>query len=250
MTPLAGSLRTEFKIRSEAAHLARERHLRTLREERDRKERRDDQRDQLAADLADLGMMMVSASEIAIFRSQLDTYDTATIIALQENERALAEAQERLDAILLKAHVLPDGRRVFKTEDGTRVFDEFGSEVAGSVISPDEIADHRPRYEVFRSALDHKNDVVEERQDLIRYQGKLDNARERLDQGDITRGEYDRLQDDLKTSMPEAVRRHVPGMEGSASPAPGAPSAASIASPDALSDIAPVRTVRTMSFDH
>lgn len=250
MTPLAGSLRTEFKIRCEAARLARERHLRALREERDRKERRDDQRDELAADLADIGMMMVSASEIAIFRSQLDTYDTATVISLQENERALAEAQERLDAILLKAHVLPDGRRVFKTEDGTRVFDEFGSEVAGAVISPDEIADHRPRYEVFQSARDTRNQLHTERENILEFQGKLDAARERVDQGDITRGEYDRLQDDLKTSMPEAVRRHVPGMEGSASPAPGAPSSAAIASADALSDMVPVRTVRTMSFDH
>lgn len=249
MTPLAGSLRTEFKIRSEAAHLARERHLRTLREERDRKERRDDQRDQLAADLADLGMMMVSASEIAIFRSQLDTYDTATVIALQENERALAEAQQRLDAILLKAHVLPDGRRVFKTEDGTRVFDEFGSRVDASTITPDAIMDHHPTWETYQHDFEEIKRLQIERNTLVEYQGKLDDARDRLNSGDMTRAEYTQLRDELEISMPDAVQRYVPGMEERASPEPDAPSASTDMSLDISADMVPTRAAPTMSFD-
>lgn len=118
MTPLAGALRSGFNSSSEAAHLARERHLQTLREDRERKDRRDDQAERLEEEFIDLGMMMVSASEVAVFRAELDTYDTATVIALQENELALEEARQNLNAILLQAYVLPDGRRVFKAEDG------------------------------------------------------------------------------------------------------------------------------------
>lgn len=248
MTPLTGSLRTEFKVRSEAAHLAREHHLRTLRE-RSRKERRDDQRDQLAEDLADLGMMMVSASEVAIFRAQLDTYDTATVIALQDNARALEEAQQRLDSILLRAHVLPDGRRVFKSEDGTRVFDEFGSRVDASTITPDAIMDHHPTWETYQHDLEAIKRLQIERNTLVEYQGKLDDARDRLNSGDMTRAEYTQLRDELEISMPDAVRRHVPGMEESASAAPDAPSASTDVSLDISADMVTTRAAPTMSFD-
>ena len=167
MTPVAGALRSEFKMRSEAAALLRERHLHALREERVRRERRDDQRDVADQDFLDLAVTMLTVSEIATFRAELDMYETASVIALQENERALEAAQRQVEEILLRAHVLPDGRRVFKTEDGTRVFDEFGVEIEASVITPESIADERPRYETYEAARDARDHLRQERKAIL-----------------------------------------------------------------------------------
>ena len=46
-----------------------------------------------------------------------------------------------------QAYLLPDGRRVFKTEDGSRVFDEHSIEVTD--FDPETIEDWRPRREAF-----------------------------------------------------------------------------------------------------
>lgn len=144
------------------------------------------------------------------FRVELDSYDTATIAALQENERELAAVRERLDGLLLKAHVLPDGRRVFKTEDGRRVFDEFGSELDVTTIDPDLIGDERPRWESYQPYFERSQELTLERDEILEYQSRLDAARERIDAGEISREEFDELRDELKTAMPDAVRAQVP----------------------------------------
>lgn len=54
-----------------------------------------------------------------------------------QNGRALERVQEDLRIMVDKAYVLPDGRRVFKTEDGMRVFDEHGEEIKG--FDPDPV---------------------------------------------------------------------------------------------------------------
>lgn len=115
--------------------------------QRDLRERRE-QQDEIEADEAefvDMALSIVSAEVIADFRVELDTYDEATTAALQDVVERLDIAQQRVDDILEQAHVLPDGRRVFKTKDGLRVFDEHGVELAPSEIDPDEIADHLTR---------------------------------------------------------------------------------------------------------
>lgn len=164
--------------------------------------------------------MALTPTESAAFRVELDTYDTATVIALQENELALEEAQRRLDEILLRAFVLPDGRRVFKTEDGTRVFDELGAEIDPSVIAPEDIDGHHPSWETYRSHRHAIERLHAERGTILEHQQRLDDARERLNRGALTREDYERLHEDLATSMPEAVRQHLPGIDAGGDPAP------------------------------
>lgn len=206
--PAIGDLGRAFRTSAGlAAHLrAFQRHQEEERLRRDR--RQDAQGDE--AELMDFAMVMVSASELETFRVELDSYDTATIAALQENERELAAVRERLDGLLLKAHVLPDGRRVFKTEDGTRVFDEFGSELDLTVIDPDLIENSRPRWEAYKPDFERVRELTEERDEILEYQQKLDAARERIDAGEISREEFDEMRDELKTAMPDAVRAQVP----------------------------------------
>lgn len=209
MSFVAGSLGREFKNRNEAA--LRQRLLQEQRAERDRRERRA-VADGKAAEMMDLAVSVLTSTEVAEFSVELDTYDTATVEALQENERQLDFVRERIEALLSKAYILPDGRRVFKTEDGLRVFDEHGLELDAETIDPDVIPEQHPRWEAYKPEFDRFQELERERTRLLEYQSELDDAREQLNSGEMTREEYDELRDHLKDTMPEAVRAHVPGL--------------------------------------
>jgi hypothetical protein len=201
------SLRREFASRTQA-EVFRRFQLQQA-EERQRREREEDLSKE-TSDLIDVAVTMATASQIRALEVDIDTYDAATVAALQENEEQMRDVRGELDEMLSKAYVLPDGRRVFKTEDGLRVFDEHGKEVSPDLIDPHEIADHLPRWERYKLKLDRYSALQNERADLIDYQDKLDAARERLHHGDMTQREYDDLRQDLVNDMPEAVRRQIP----------------------------------------
>ena len=205
------ALRREFTTRTqpEAYRFLQQQEV----EERKRRERNDDM-DKDVADLVDLALVVISEAQAREFRFEIDRYDTATVNALYENEKALEQIQTQLDEMLAQAYVLPDGRRVFKTEDGLRVFDEHGKEVSNEFIDPNEIADHLPRWERFQLGLERRDALIDERADLTGYQDKLDDARERLDAGEMTQDEYDQLRKDLVDDMPAAVRRQIPELAG------------------------------------
>ncbi|MVA97967.1 hypothetical protein GN330_12000 [Nitratireductor sp. CAU 1489] len=202
-------LRRSFRQSSgEAYRLAARQHQLAEKERRERKEQMEGE----AAEFMDFAMAMITIDEANEFRIELDTYDAATIAALQENERQLIHTREEMDRLLAKAHVLPDGRRVFKTDDGLRVFDEHGEELFGDVIAPGEIDDRRPRWEKFETQWQRLESLEHERTDILDYQQKLDDARERLDEGNLTRGEYEQLREGLKADMPGAVRAQIPDL--------------------------------------
>lgn len=204
---VAGALRKEFISRSETAAF---RHFQLQQQEERKRRERDEGIESSTAELLDLAMLIVTEAEERQLRLELDRYDAATIEALYLNEAEMAKVREKLGRMLAEAHVLPDGRRVFKTEDGTRVFDEHGNEVDADTIHPDEIGDDKPTWEQFQSEFERYEALEHERQELLDYQAKLDEARERLDAGEMTREEYDRLREDLVEQMPEAVRMQVP----------------------------------------
>ncbi|MEX0957548.1 MAG: hypothetical protein WDZ83_20320 [Rhizobiaceae bacterium] len=204
---VTGMLRREFASRTQAEAF---RFFQQQEAEQRKRRDREDDLDKDVAALADLAAAALSAEQARELRIQIDRYDAATVDALYENEQALVHAQARVDELLAKAYVLPDGRRVFKTEDGQHVYDEHGNELDLSVIDPDTIEDWRPHWEVFDAASDEVERLEQERTELIAYQDKLDAARERLDAGDMTQAEYDCLQQVLVNEMPDAVRRQIP----------------------------------------
>ena len=191
-------------------------HHNRRREEREKHERDAEKGDNAFAEIA--GAVLATSEEIADFQVTLDAYDEAAINALMQNEQDLLVVREQLDDMLSKAYVLEDGRRVFKTEDGTRVFDEHGVELPPDSIDPDLIDDLRPRAEPYLEALHVEKSLVEERADLLDFQEKLDHAREESNRGDLTKEELDDLKSDLEASMPPSVREQL-GMETS-QPAP------------------------------
>lgn len=216
---VAGALRREFAGRSEAAAFRR-----FQQQQRDERKRRDheDSVGNDASELLDMAALIVTDVELREFRFQLDRYDAATIEALYENDAALELILRKKEELLFRAYVLPDGRRVFKSEDGIRVFDEHGTQLDASDIDPDLIDESHPSWEVYKPVLDEHTRLIEERRALLDYQAKLDNARERLDAGDMTREEFDRLRGELDETMPDAVRSRIPELAENRQPEPDA----------------------------
>lgn len=148
-----------------------------------------------------------TAEQVAAFNQHLDSYDTQTVHALMENGEALDKLGVQLRRMEDDAYLLPDGRRVFKTHDGQRVFDQHGADISRDVIDPREIGDKYSRWETYKAANDAKAGLELERQGLLDYQAKLDDARSRAGHGDMSKKQLDDLDADLKASMPAPVRQ-------------------------------------------
>jgi hypothetical protein len=182
------------------------------RHDRERKEELDDKSE---ADASAMAMAVAvsppaTAQQIAVFEADLTIYDTATVDALMTNTHELSRVRAQMDAMLAQAFIMDDGRHVFKSEDGTQVFDEFGVEVGADELDPASIPNHHPTWEVFSAVTDEHAALLEERQALLDYQQQLDEAREALVEGEITEAELEALQARLIADMPEAVRAKLP----------------------------------------
>ena len=190
--------------------LARERRQHDLehvkRREKHRKEEAEREGDE---DVLAFAALAFQAAEIERLRTRITEYDAATVEALQRNTEELAAAEARVQAMLDNAFALPDGRRVFRTENGQQVFDEFGDKVSEDKLDPDVIPEHRTSWEDYEEAVEEGERVRDERQDLIDYQERLDDARDRLDEGGLTEDELDDIAADLEASMPSAVREEL-----------------------------------------
>lgn len=152
---------------------------------------------------------LAAPARIADFRVKLDTYETKTVEALMENQEAMQRVRQNLDGMLGNAHVLSDGRRVFKTEDGESVYDEHGQKLDREVIDPSGIDGRKPKWEAFKGATSEQAKLEGEQQGLLDYQAKLDDARDRVGKDGLTDAELTEMETDLRNAMPEAVRAKV-----------------------------------------
>ena len=170
------------------------------------------------------------------FETRLDQYDAAIIRALQRNERQqmlidqkLREVREDLRRMLNKAHILEDGRRAFLTQDRTRAFDEFGTELSKedhdfSLFPTDSniAEDFLKRRKFNEELLQQKEDLRTEREGIYAFQKKSDRARDRV--GEIRKetndgmarhdlddleAEFEALETDLQTALPSSVRNEL-----------------------------------------
>lgn len=158
----------------------------------------------------------VSAAEIERLDERMSLHHQAVIEALQENRDRLDVSRRRLDDMLGKAYVLEDGRRVFKTEDGQRVFDEHGNELGADEIDPDAIDAWRPRWEAYAEERDRHHALETERDALLDYQDKLDQAQARIDGGTLSEDDFADIEALLAESAPAAVRQKLPASEPAA----------------------------------
>ena len=208
---VAGALGRSFrKGANEEAH---RRVLWQLREQQDRQRRqREEQFDQSESDLIDLATAIITSEQAELFQSELNIYHEATYEALRENEERLEGIETRIEHMLSRAHVLEDGRRVFKTEDGTRVFDEFGKELDEQTIAPTDIDDNRPRWERFSGAMEERERLLQQREELLDFQSDLDGAQDLLDSGKMTQEQFEERRQYLRDHAPDAVKVHAKGI--------------------------------------
>ena len=148
--------------------------------------------------------------ELEEFSAELNILDVATISAILHNQEILQRLYRERDAMLDNAYMLEDGTRVFKSEDGARVFDEHGDLVSDEVIHPDEIPDHHTKAEPYLNILSgiKKHKAIES--ELIAYQEKLDEARQRVDSREMTKQELEKYKVNLQRDMPIEVKRQLP----------------------------------------
>ncbi|MEX0956391.1 MAG: hypothetical protein WDZ83_14425 [Rhizobiaceae bacterium] len=212
--PILHSIREEF-ARSAAWRRERERRFvenSRRREEEDRKRGRDhEDRHDALLDVA----VAALATNVELDRASLemDIYKTATVDALMENEEQLKLVREQKRILLDQAYVLPDGRRVFKTEDGTQVFDEFGKEVDASIIEPDQIEDWRPFWEKYQSPFKAEQALDEERGELLEFQDLVDEMDAEIEEarqnGGMSRERLEEITMERNAAAPDAVKRRV-----------------------------------------
>ena len=156
-----------------------------------------------------VGLELASAERLAAFEADLDTYDTAVVTALMENDRQREALQAQIDAMLAQAYITEDGARAFRTEDGTQVFDEHGNDITEHIDTA-FIGDAGPSWEDFNALRQEQAALEAERAAILNYQQRLDEAREAVASGTMTEAELDEFETELRETMPEAVRAQLP----------------------------------------
>lgn len=123
-------------------------------------------------DFASLTIQIVS-EEMRRFEERLADLERASVAALLENEEKMREAQEELDRIRERAHVItmPDGRKVRVYRDGDVVRDEEGSII--DFLVPGDLPEGSPDYAELRDAYERINELVEERRDIQDYRDRV-----------------------------------------------------------------------------
>lgn len=176
--------------------------------------------DRVEDNISDLAMTTALATEAQLveFRVKLEDYRTATVESLMENERQLIAVRKRLDETLSEAFMLPDGRRVFKTEDGLRIFDERGVELSGKDIDPDMIEDWRPRAEGYLRDLMEERGLVADREQRLELLEKIDATEARIEEGRLTVEDMTALENALEAVAPIDIRNRVAGPYGDDAP--------------------------------
>lgn len=164
------------------------------------------QREAEAESAADFVMSIINVEQAELLQSEIDKFQEASVAAIMAYDEEIGRVETEIAQMLSNAYVLEDGRRVFKTEDGLRVFDEHGNELDIDVVDPDQIGNDRPRWERFQETEERLKQLRLERTEINEFQDKLDQTQERLDRGELTEQEFDDLREDIYNSAPQAVR--------------------------------------------
>lgn len=196
MQTLPASYREEF------ARIARRRQEETHASERERDRRKErnaaDRDDDVGFESAAL---LASQEQVAAFNARLDSYEARIVEELLANEERLAELRRQRDELLNQAFVLPDGRRVFKSEDGQRVFDECGTELAPDDVDPHQIPDGLPTSEAFLRGVEADQSLMERNAALQDGLDRIADAREHGNEDGVSAEALDAIMGDLDAAM-------------------------------------------------
>ena len=137
---------------------------------------------------------------------KLDRADRASLAALEDARQRAAEAREALEALHRRAALLPDGRRVYRTQDEAAAYDEDGNRLTGREMGGVEWRDGQPTWEGEIEQRDRLREAVREVEDIEAYRRHLEEQQERHGEGDLSPDELKELDRSLDAAMPAAVR--------------------------------------------
>jgi len=201
-------------LRSEVLRKEREKWFIAAKEQRELKELKAEKSEEEFLDFM-TSAVLAKEFEVEEFQAQLDVYDEVTVKALMENVKALEVVNARIKENLKSAHVMEDGMRVFKSEDGTWGIDEHGQRFDSETHDMHIIPPTRVTAEQAEADFNERNSLLRERTEILEYQEKLDDARERSNSDDFAKDELDELNKELEAEMPEAVKLQMPDFEPS-----------------------------------
>lgn len=177
-----------------------------MQEKREREKEQETCAEEQTDILAMVEIVLATDRQIAELRVKVDYYDGVAVEALLANEADLQAIRQQIREAWLDAYMLPDGRRVFKNRDGTQVFDESGAEISPEEVDPDAIADDKIRWEDWLDMNAREAELVEERNELIEFQDKVAEVREKLDDPALTANEAAALAAELEDAAPARVQ--------------------------------------------
>jgi len=191
-------LRANNRIRREQGH---EQH-----KDRDKRQRRKDKEAQDEFDDLIQVAVLATTEHVVQLQNRLDDYERQAVERIlmlqQQRDQKLAERETLLEA----AHTLPDGTRVFKTEDNQKVFDEHGTEIGADILSPDQIGDDRPKWDQFSDIEGDIETIDDALAETITFQEKIEELRNQSEGEGLTRDEMDALEQKLDDIVPESFR--------------------------------------------
>ena len=120
----------------------------------------------------------------ALFQEVEDTLqqeETSVRKALTIIDQRLEQARERLDHLLAKAHTLPDGTKVFRSENTNMAFTIDGRQLSEEEKNSIEWDGTRPSLEDYREAKEAVEKSEQDKEQIVAYEKHILNpARERI----------------------------------------------------------------------
>lgn len=144
--------------------------------------------------------------KIDILGERITQFKQLTIEEIMFLQGKLDSLLVQREAMLDKAFVLEDGTRVFKTLDGTAVFDEFGNSVGNEFVDPNLIGNDLPNWEAFSQNTRDINSAKAGLTEKIEFLGELDELEDALGQDDLTEDQLNDLEERLEAAIPESTR--------------------------------------------
>lgn len=230
MSVLAHHFRRDDRSRH-SAWLRQQKWFIKARQDRERREDVAEGREETTVGLASEAVI-ATQTQIRAFEAKLTRYETATVEALEINSQKLDGVRKELSDVALhiqhlldRAYLMEDGRRVFLTEDRSKAFDEFGTEVSPDDLDFDLVPENAPTWESFSDALSRQDDLrreyeelEQERSDIMEFQGKLDDARDKVSSGELTKDELDNIDRELDEALPRSFKAGLSDPHESADP--------------------------------
>ena len=135
---------------------------------------------------------------------KLRSYEAATERALDRAREHLAEAKDALDEMRENASTLPDGTRVYRSEDGS-VYTEDGALITGEALDAIEWRKGAPSYEDYTAQKKAAAEAESRVNDLLVYQADvLGDIRNRMEdeENPPSKEDMEMFQEKMEHAMP------------------------------------------------